>query len=386
MKKTLAALLAAYVLLGMATTMLGPLLPLLQAQWQLSDRQLGLLFVAQFCGGFAGSMLSGEVTRRRSAAFTGRLGFLLIAAGFAIMPWPQPGTLILGIASYGIGIGLALPSITLTVCALFRDQPARALNLLNFFWAVGAIAAPGLVLKLVAGDLHRLRTTLLAAAVLQLPFVLRLPATAEQPAALGRAGVADGLAGRELRLILSCALLIFAYVGVENGVAGWMPTFAMRFHGLEAGKIAALQAIFWAAFLLSRLLTAALIRSGDELRLLAPALLTAALGSLILLGGRGEASQVVAALLMGAGFAPVFPTAVSLLTASISDEWRPRLGWVYAAGGLGGAAVPYAIGALSNATGNLRSAMSLLLLAEFVVFLMLLLMKRQSQSRALSRF
>ncbi len=384
MKKTLVALLAAYVLLGMATTMLGPMLPLLQAQWRLTDRQLGLLFVAQFCGGFVGAMLSGEITRRRSAEFTGRFGFLLIAAGFAILPWPLPATLILGIATYGIGIGLALPSITLTVCAIYRDQPARALNLLNFFWALGAIAAPALVLKLVSGDPQRLRITLLTAALLELPFILRLPAAAQDVEPSGWATIAGGgaTARRDLTMILTFALLIFAYVGVENGAAGWMPTLAQRSHGFTPGMTAGLQALFWSAYLLSRLLTAALIRAGDEMRVLVLTLLAATLGSVLLLAGRGEARLFCAAGLMGAGLAPIFPTAVSLLTAKISAEWRPRLGWVYAAGGLGGAAVPYTIGALSNYNGDLRTAMSLLLLGEFAIFLTLGLIKRQHQRSA----
>jgi fucose permease len=373
MKRYLAAALAAYATLGVATTMLGPLLPLLQSQWTLSDRQAGALFVAQFCGGFAGAIASGELTRRRSARFTSRLGFLLISAGFVSMPWQKLWMLVSGIALYGFGIGLAMPAITLAVCELFHRHSARVLNLLNLFWAIGAIAAPGIFLKLVAGDLLRLRNTLLTAAVVAIPFGFCLPSAA--PPAAGEQA-ARALGGGDLRKLLSCALFIFAYVGVENGVAGWMPSLVERLHQFSSGRAALLQALFWTAFLLGRLLSSALGRPGVEQRVLRLSFLVAACGTGLLLWGSGSALLFAAAILLGLGLAPLFPTAVSVLSEKISAEWRPRLGWVFAAGGLGGAVLPYGIGALSNAFSSLRQGMSLLLVAEIVLLFILFQMRR----------
>jgi len=58
MKSFLAASLVVFALVGVATTMLGPMLPVMAAQWKLTDTQSGLLFVAQFCGGFLGAIAS----------------------------------------------------------------------------------------------------------------------------------------------------------------------------------------------------------------------------------------------------------------------------------------------------------------------------------------
>ena len=40
---------------------------------------------------------------------------------------------------YGIGIGLTIPSINLLVIELDFQRSSSALNIVNFFWGVGAI-------------------------------------------------------------------------------------------------------------------------------------------------------------------------------------------------------------------------------------------------------
>lgn len=363
MKRYLATSLALFALLGAATTMLGPLLPALEAQFHLSDRQLGLLFVAQFCGGFCGAIASGEIIRRASIQFTVRLGYLLMAAGVACVPWPSPWALGAGIAIYGVGTGLVTPSISVGVCETFRNDQARALNLLNFAWAVGAIAAPGMVFRVVQHSSLGLRGSMLgAAAVLGLAalFVPRVEAEVHRTQA-------SRLSPRELTLILITGLIIFAYVGVENGVAGWLPSFVLRVHGFAESRSALLQALFWTALLAGRLITGVLIRPGLEHRFLYGAMLAALAGTLTLLAGHGVVVIFAAVILCGAAFAPIFPTTIAVLSNHLSAESRERLGWMYAAGGLGGAVLPFCIGAFSSAAHSLRAGLGLLLVAQGVM-------------------
>ena len=46
-----------FVLAGMATTLLGPLLPLVAAQWAMTDRDAVTLFTAQFTGALAAALV-----------------------------------------------------------------------------------------------------------------------------------------------------------------------------------------------------------------------------------------------------------------------------------------------------------------------------------------
>jgi fucose permease len=43
-----------FLLIGVVTTLLGPILPMLAAKWHLGDAEAGWLFTAQFTGGIPG--------------------------------------------------------------------------------------------------------------------------------------------------------------------------------------------------------------------------------------------------------------------------------------------------------------------------------------------
>jgi fucose permease len=50
-----------FLLVGVVGTLLGPILPMLAARWQVGDAEVSWLFVAQFSGGIIGSALSGRM-------------------------------------------------------------------------------------------------------------------------------------------------------------------------------------------------------------------------------------------------------------------------------------------------------------------------------------
>ena len=53
-----------FLFVGIANTLLGPVLPLLSERWKLNDTQGGYLFTAQFTGAIAGSALSGALMKK----------------------------------------------------------------------------------------------------------------------------------------------------------------------------------------------------------------------------------------------------------------------------------------------------------------------------------
>ena len=363
MRRSLVPAFASYVMLGVATTMLGPLLPLLQSQWALNDQLAGGLFLAQFLGGVCGALASGEITRRTSSRTSAAVGFLLAALGFAVLPSGLRVLLYAGFALIGLGTGVAMPAVTHIVVERSGERSTQALHLLNFCWALGAILAPSLFLRIVDGDLHRLRLALWIVAGVLLPLGAWLPKVERQAAAVD----SSRLNRFETRKLLSCALLLFAYVGLENGISGWLPTLAQRMAGFPSSSAALLQTIFWSCFLLGRLAISAGMCKGMELRLLAGSLCTATAGLVWLLLTPAGLWYYPAAVLMGLGLSPVFSTAVALLSARGSRAIRLRLGWVFATGGLGGAAVPYAVGALASASGSLRIGMTACFLSCAVI-------------------
>src|SRR6204780_5756818 len=73
---------AGYVVAGVVTTLIGPILPILIGRWTLSDQRAGLFFTAQFCGSMAG-VASTRWLIARGHRQTFLCGFILITAGVA---------------------------------------------------------------------------------------------------------------------------------------------------------------------------------------------------------------------------------------------------------------------------------------------------------------
>src|SRR6266850_1743052 len=72
---------AAFVLTGVVTTFLGPILPALASRWGLSDSRSGYFFTAQFLGSMLGVGVSSFLLPRSGFCFSLGLSYLLMAAG-----------------------------------------------------------------------------------------------------------------------------------------------------------------------------------------------------------------------------------------------------------------------------------------------------------------
>jgi hypothetical protein len=150
--------------------------------------------------------------------------------------WP----LLLG-AVLLIGVGFGALDIAINQLIVHSANPGRValLNVLNGSYAVGAVVAP----------------LLIAAAGERYPALYAGGAVMAAVVILGWGGVSGGLAapvangraaGSDAGLIMTFVLAITLYVGVEIGVAGWMPT---HLQGIGYGVIAAarLTSGFWLA-------------------------------------------------------------------------------------------------------------------------------------------
>src|SRR5947209_10532467 len=83
---TRALTLAAYVSflpIGIATVLLGPMLPTLSARWSLNYSQAGALFNAQYLASTVAVLLSGVLVSKWGFRFAMKAGLLLATAGLA---------------------------------------------------------------------------------------------------------------------------------------------------------------------------------------------------------------------------------------------------------------------------------------------------------------
>lgn len=346
---------AGFILTGIVTTILGPILPFLASRWILSDAKAGSLFTAQFLGSVLGGLSISVLIPRRGFRFALVAGFLLMAAGVGFLglsPWPLGWFATFG---YGIGLGLVIPAANLYVSDVSSQRRAAALNLLNLSWGIGAVACPILVLLLhgqvgLSGFLVSLAVVLAgcASALSALKFASVSPLSTGQPSATlpRRAGLVA--AARAL------GALFFLYVGTENAFSGWVSTYAKRISAPEQALWVATPSVFWGALLMGRALAPVALRYLTEVKLAATGLVIALGGALGIVFSTTVLEVRLGAGVAGFGLAPVYPIFIAWLGQRFGAD-APRPGGVmFALAGCGGATLPWLVGQVSTSFASLK--------------------------------
>jgi fucose permease len=272
-------------------------------------------------------------------------------------------------------MGITAPATNMLVAQASPEKSAAALNLLNFSWTAGAVVGTPAV-SIILPRTGAWNVTYAIAGALGVAAV----AVMLGKFGSGRVQATDvvhegGRVGMPLIVMLTIPVL-FLYVGVENGIAGWLPLFCTRIFGEHAWLIASAQGTFWGALLAGRLFAPVVLRKVSPQGLISYALAIALLGGVLVLGSVSPLTLLPGVALSGLGLAVVLPTAVSQVTRFDPRAADRFAGVMFAFAGLGGAAIPSSIGLISTKSGSLRMGLTL---AVAAVVLMLLLNLRISR-------
>jgi MFS transporter, FHS family, glucose/mannose:H+ symporter len=372
---------AGLVVTGVATTLIGPILPLLIGRWTLSDERAGLFFTAQFCGSMAGvastRWLIGWGYRQTFVC-----GFSLIAAGVAGLNLGSNAACLAATFVFGCGLGQVLSTANLWVAEIAKARRVAALSILNLLWGIGAIACSPLVMlaqrheatslllyALAAGSAI---TTLILAGMNLEPGETPEPAETEEGEEQSTQGLRAGISRRSA---FSLAALFFLYVGSENSVAGWVASLAKRMNS-DSGDLWALAPMFfWGGLIAGRALVPMLPLRRFERTLLASGLILAAAGISLLLQAKTFASVAVSVSAVGLGLAAIFPILVAWLVKAFGERSR-RIGAImFALAGMGGAVMPWFVGLTSTRTGSLRAGLLVPLAGCLAMFALIAMMQ-----------
>jgi fucose permease len=343
------------ILLGIATTMLGPLMPGFEARWNIDDAQGGLLFVAQF--------LTQVVSAAGVAKIARRIGYWrAVAGGMAVAALGVTGcashswtVVMLSVGLYGVGLGVAIPAANVGVAAAAEGESARAVLWLNLFWSVGAVTAPILIATLRSAFLPSLSAAFGVMAV-----AIAINGAGHRPSAQP-----ESVRSRRLPHLIFAAML-FLYVGAESSIAGWVSSYATR-SASSRQLWAVLPSVFWGSILLGRLIAPNLLHRVGPSMLARWSLAVAIGGALLLVAGDGPLALLAGSSIAGLGFSPIFP----VIVAAYADRaGGSASGLVFSAAGLGGATIPWLVGFVSTATGSLRMGLVTVLVLIVALFLL----------------
>jgi MFS transporter, FHS family, glucose/mannose:H+ symporter len=346
-----------FVITGVATTLIGPILPIFIARWSLGDQRAGLFFTAQFCGSMAGvASIRWLIGRGYRQAFV--CGFILIAAGVTGLNLRSNVACLGATFVFGCGLGQALSTGNLWVAEIYKTRRVAALSILNLLWGIGAIACAPLVMLAQRHDAASVLLYALGASSALIAVILAgmnlEPAEADEVEEQPKPGLREGISRRST---LSLAALFFLYVGSENSVAGWVASLTKRMNS-DSGDLWALTPMFfWGGLIAGRALVPVLPLRRFERTLLASGLILAAAGICLLLQARTFASVAVSVSAAGLGLAAIYPILVAWLVKAFGERSR-RIGAImFALAGMGGAVMPWFVGLTSTGTGSLRAGL-----------------------------
>jgi MFS transporter, FHS family, glucose/mannose:H+ symporter len=339
---------------GIATVMLGPLLPALIQHWHIQDSQAGTLFTADFLGQLCGAWIASR-NLRASLVY----GSMLSALGCATLSSLSFGNAHIALFCIGVGLGTGLTAGNIIAGTTVPSARARLLAILNVAWGLGAIACPLLLRITGAGDIRRFFFILAILFVVASLFSTAVQTSRASGDDTETASQSSSKLQQRMPLpllpLLTFATAMFLYVGVENSLGGWLPTYAVRTHpSLQASSISI---YFWAAELVGRLLIAALMFVLGEAALYRLCLaLLIFIEALLCVVARISANEILTLTILG-GFtlAPVFPLLVSFMLARTGDH--KRLGPLFASASVGGAVLPWVTGVCSTQFNNLRAGL-----------------------------
>ena len=354
----IAAVAAAFLLMGMVVASYGPLLEHLGRRFGVSLPVAGATLTVQFAGGLAGVLISMRTVERFAARVTVLVSCGIAALGLIVVALAASWPLFLaGVFVFGVAFGGLDLSVNQVVAYSEGTRRTSLLNALNSAYPAGAVAGPILVSAFAAAHFSALFAFAAAAWLLLMPGVLGIT---------GKVPVGSEPSRRPGTLVAIFVLAFVLYVAVEVGTGGWM-TSHLESGGFRSDRAATLTSAFWLALVTGRLLIALVPASVAEGRIVlaASGATTVALG-LATVGVLAPFAYVAAGLAM----APIFPTGIVWLAKLRPGDSRSTA-WLYPAASVGGALGPGAIGLVvaQAGVGSVPAVLAVVAAAMFGVFL-----------------
>ncbi len=374
-----------FFVISFVTNILGPLVPDIIRDFHVSQGMAGMLAFAFFIAYGVLSIPSGFLVERWGEKPLMVTSFVVCTAGalsFALVP-----TYAVAIVSlFAIGAGMAALQVAINPLLRvaggeehFAYYSAFAQLVFGAASFVSPLVFSYLIAHLGTGAPHGAAVALLArltppalpwvsmywlftlatGAMIVVIAVIRLPKverTADESA--GTLGMYRELLRNRVTVLYF--LMIFTYVGCEQGTSVWMSQFLSTYHGFNADvQGATAVSRFWGLMTLGCLVGMLLLKLFDSRRVLIGFSLGAIAMLTLALFGPAQVS-LLAFPAVGLFASIMWPTIVSLALNSVPTHHGPFAG-ILCTGIMGGAVFPFLIGRLADLFG-LRTGMLLLYL------------------------
>lgn len=370
-----------FMLSGIATVLIGQVLPIIARQFSLNDLQLSYLFPVQFAGSLLGTFLTSQFGSRNRFLLATVIGCFLMSGGVLLMNVDTFSVCLTGFFINGLGIGLTLPSINMLILALNPERSGSALSLLNFFWGVGAIICKPFVDLFSSGTSIFKTTAILASMIIAAGVLLIfLPGVQEPKLPEVQIGAEEQSPIWTTPIAWAIAFFNFIHVGFESGMGGWLTTYTGRIDNQAMPVFFSPTLLYFLLFVVGRGVAPIFFRYMNEDKMLLLGLSTIAAGMIVTLSADSVLILGIGASIAGFGTSWIFPTNVARFYNTFGAGSTRRATPLFICGTLGAASVTWLIGGLSNWFSDLRAGMFVLLVSVVMLIVLQIVLSLTGQN------
>src|SRR6266852_920592 len=371
-------LFAGFVLSGVATTIVGPMLPVFIHRWSLDDGQAGLFSTIQFLAALGGTLASSALASWSGYRPALLAGYALMGGGLACLNAETHGVALAATAAFGLGYGLITPGTNLFVAELGGAKSASLLNQLNFAWGAGAmVCSPLIALALKRNGLGILLAgTAIFGGILVLG--LLFVSFGGQKHEKDASPIEAAFPAIGLGVTIAMAAMFFIYVAMENGIGIWSAEYAKRLANGITGMTTLAPMFFYAGLTSGRASAPLFLARLPERRIVLGALSLAAGGTTLLIASTSLKIALIAIFLAGLGCASLYPIYIAWLSRWYGARAKSVGGILFALASLGGSAGPWLVGFVSKHAGSLGMGLLVPLAGAITMICLVLLLRRQT--------
>lgn len=320
----LALIYLAFISLGLPDSLLGSGWPVMHGAFNVPVSYMGIVTMTISGGTIVSSLMSDTLTRKyRTPVVTAASVFLsavgLLGFSFSTKFW----MLIVFSIPYGLGAG-AIDAALNNYVALHYSS--RHMSWLHCFWGVGTIISPFIMSHALTtsawNDGYRVIAFMQLVIGLILALTIPLWRTKDSETAAETEGRHAGL-GEVLKIKGVPYLLLgfFAYCAAEATAMGWASTYLVEVRNIAPERAAAFASLFFIGMTAGRFLSGFIAEKYGDRRMIFFGTALAACGILCLFVPKaGETLSLVGFLIIGLGFAPIYPCIIHSTPANFGEE------------------------------------------------------------------
>lgn len=353
---------AAFIAVGLSAAALGPMLPFLADQVNVSLSQISFVFTAASFGYMIGSAGGGRLFDQFRGHFLMLIAMLLLVIMVFLIPLTAHIYILLVILFLlGLGQGVLDVGANVSILWVYQAKVGPYMNALHFFFGAGAFLSPIILHQVMRWTGGQLTWPFWTLAILSIPgiigfWLLPSPKNPEKDA------IANKADPPKTGLVIAMVILFFLYVGVEGGFGGWIFTYVTETQIASATSASYINALFWGTLTLGRLLAVRFSKKILPSKLLTGNFILAILFlGLILLFPRTLWVIWVSSAGLGLALSSIFPTLLVLGESRLKISGSVT-GLFFLGVSLGGTLIPMGLGQIFEYIGSYQVMLALIIL------------------------